>query len=92
MCAKVVLRQINEHTLQHPQDWAAAHPQGEEETGAARIEALTQYKAVHLLSVQARGAFIFHYTYGLEYKLDGSPQGCALTPWYLMLDTRLLNA
>lgn len=56
MCAKVVLRQINEHTLQHPQDWAAAHPQGEEETGAARIEALTQYKAVHLLSVQARGS------------------------------------
>ena len=53
-CAKVVLRQINEHTLQHPQDWAEAHPQGEEETGAARIEALTQYKVVHLLSVQVR--------------------------------------
>ena len=53
-CAKVVLRLINEHKLQHPQDWAEAHPQGEEETGAARIEALTQYKTVHLLSVQVR--------------------------------------
>ena len=53
-CAKVVLKHINALTLPLPTEWAEAHPQGDEESGTARMEAIANYKACHLLSTQLR--------------------------------------
>ena len=51
--AKVVLQAINAYELLTPDAWAQAHPQGEEESGAARIEAITTYKACAALRAHA---------------------------------------
>ena len=51
-CAKVVLKQINAHTLPHPAEWAEAHPQGDDESAMTRIDAIARYKACHLLAAQ----------------------------------------
>lgn len=53
-CAKVVLKSINAYEPPSPEAWAETHPQGEEETGTARIEALTAYKASYALATSAR--------------------------------------
>lgn len=50
--AKVVLKCINAHVLATPDEWAVKHPQGDDETGAARIESLTRYKACYALRQQ----------------------------------------
>ena len=47
-CAKAVLRQINAHTLPHPVEWAAANPQGDDESALCRIDAIANYKALTL--------------------------------------------
>ena len=51
-CAKAVLRQINAHTLPHPAEWAAANPQGDDESALCRIDTIANYKACHLLAAQ----------------------------------------
>ena len=53
-CARTVLRLTNSLVLPSPMEWAERNPQGEDETGSARIEALTRYKACHLLAVQCQ--------------------------------------
>ena len=53
--AKHILKATNEHTLPPPAAWAAANPQGEEESGADRIDALTNYKASFALVAEAHG-------------------------------------
>jgi len=52
--AKCILKATNEHMLLSPAEWAVAHPQGEEESGASRIDALTNYKASFALVAEAR--------------------------------------
>ena len=54
--AKVVLQAINAHELLAPDAWAQRHPQGDDESGAARIEALTAYKACSALRAHAASA------------------------------------
>ena len=53
-CAKVVLKHINAHMMPHPSEWSEAHPQGDDETGSSRMDAITNYKACHLLASQLR--------------------------------------
>mmetsp|Transcript_2521 Transcript_2521/g.7005 ORF Transcript_2521/g.7005 Transcript_2521/m.7005 type:complete len:234 (-) Transcript_2521:96-797(-) len=55
-CAKVALKQINAHMLLPSAEWAIANPQGEDELGTDRIDALTRYKACILLAGQATSA------------------------------------
>jgi hypothetical protein len=55
-CAKVVLRCINAHELPTPEAWALTHPQGDEESGADRIQALAAFRACHALRAHAVAA------------------------------------
>ena len=54
--AQVVLRVINAHStpqsLPSQHAWAEKHPQREDETASARVEALTRYRAASLLVAQ----------------------------------------
>lgn len=50
--AKIVLKVLNAHALLSVEEWAASHPQDEDESAFARIEALTNYKAAFLLAQQ----------------------------------------
>lgn len=54
--AKIALRLINAHTPPPPDEWAASHPQGDDESGTDRIEAITRYRACHALHAHATGA------------------------------------
>lgn len=50
--AQLVLSSINNHVLLPQHEWAELHPQGADETGAARVEMLTNYRAATLLATQ----------------------------------------
>jgi len=52
--AKIALKLINSHELKSSSEWAEANPQGDDESGSDRIEALTRYKAAVLLAAAAR--------------------------------------
>merc|ERR1719424_2279112 len=54
--ARIVLKVLNAHALLSPEEWAASHPQDEDESALARIEALTNYKAASLLAQQVCAA------------------------------------
>lgn len=54
--AKVVLKRINAHELPPPDKWAERHPQGAEESGADRIDAITRFKACAAIRFKAAGA------------------------------------
>ncbi len=56
ICAKVALKQLNAYTIQSPVEWAISNPQGAEELGSDRIDALTRYKACALLAGQVASA------------------------------------
>ena len=43
-CSKVVLQGISAHEMLEVPQWGLAHPQGEQQSGAARIEQLGEYK------------------------------------------------
>ena len=53
-CAKVVLKHTNARILPLPTEWAEAHPQGDDESGKCRMDAIANYKACHLLASQLR--------------------------------------
>lgn len=54
--ARIVLRQINAVMLPAVEEWALAHPQGDDESALDRIEKLTRYNAAYLLAKQCRTA------------------------------------
>jgi hypothetical protein len=47
--AGVLLREVNAHTLPPVTEWGAKNPQGETQTGMARMQQLGDYKVYHML-------------------------------------------